>query len=92
MNIIHKKSSLLDSLIKMAKGNPGAATVLANMTKNEGGYAAIIMLDKINIHGWKIWYGYKYYCKQDIKKFISLILGIDQDLIDFINEKESVNE
>lgn len=92
MSVIEKDLTLLDLLVKMAEGNPGAAVVLSKMANHKNGYTSILILQSLNILGWKIWFGYKDGCDMNIEKFIELIMNADEDLIDLIKEEEITNE
>ncbi len=79
--------NMIDLLILMSEGNPGAASVLAQLAKREDGFIRILSLDDMNIRGSQIWVGYKDVCGSDIDKFIRAIKNRDTEMIDHINEK-----
>lgn len=85
-NVIELEDSYFDAVVKMAKGNPGAATVLVEILKKEHGTITILHLDDLQIRGWKIWYAFKDYCHQDLDKFISCVNEKNKDMVEFINE------
>jgi hypothetical protein len=64
--------SVMDVLIKMSEGNPGAANVLAQILDKKDWYAGvdgimmILNLDTIGIYGSKIWILYKDCCNSDL--------------------------
>jgi hypothetical protein len=78
--------SIMEALILMSEGNPGAATVLAELAKREDGFIWILSLDDMNIRGTQIWVGYKDVCESNIEKFIEAIKKRDKKMIDYINE------
>ena len=87
MNDETMKNALIGVLVKIAEGNPGAIRVLIDMQKEkEFGFEAALHLDDMNIKGWKIWVGFKDYCKQDLDKFYDLVMKRDKDMIKFIND------
>jgi len=66
----------IDAFIKMAEGNPGAATVLTDLLNKggiidpqlfAGGLGAILLLDTFGIYGSQIWMLYKDVCKGNLK-------------------------
>jgi len=80
---------LMDWMVKMAEGNPGALTVLLTAMKEKGAQEIgelILFLDDMNIRGTQIWIGYKDHCGCDIDKFIGCIKEKDQVMIDKIDE------
>ena len=46
--------SMIDMLMVMAEGNPGAFTVLTQMMKSPNGLFDILLLDSLDIRGAKI--------------------------------------
>ena len=92
---MREKVGLMDSglqlLMKMSEGNPGAATVLAQLFQTDLGIMSVLSLDDMNIRGSQIWIGYKDYCKQDIDKFKQAIQARDPEMVAVIN-KESGSE
>ncbi len=85
-NVIKLGDTFLHAITKMAEGNPGAATVLAEILRKEHDLATILHLDDLQIRGWKIWYAFKDYCHQDLDKFISLVNERNKDMMEFIND------
>ena len=85
---IDLKDSIMDILILMSEGNPGAATVLAQLMQDRDmGLIAIMHLDDMNIRGTQIWIGYKEYCKENIENFKEAIFRRDPIMIAKINEE-----
>jgi len=84
---IDLSASTMDCLLLMAEGNPGATSVLWELTKINNGYSAILTLDDMNIRGTQIWIGYKDYCNSDIIEFFKCVSRRDQSMVDRINEE-----
>lgn len=84
---------VLDIMIKMSEGNPGAATVLdylhgeslALLNDPPGLIVMLLDLDDMNIRGSQIWVGFKDHCNSDIAWFKRAILDRDPDMVDTIN-------
>ena len=78
----------MDILLKMSEGNPGAATVLAELLKKDGtdGFFAILGLDDMNIRGSQVWVGYKDHCGMDMDRFLKAIKDRDADMVERTNE------
>lgn len=87
-NPINWAGSLTSILVALSEGNPGAATVVAQMAQLEGGLLALMNLDDFGIRGSQIWVGYKEFCNQDADLFIVRINKRDMTLIDGIRNFE----
>jgi hypothetical protein len=82
--------SVLDALMAMSEGNPGAANVLMELMNNySSGFMLILNLDDMNIRGPQIWVGYKDHCNCDLKKFSDCIRHRDDLMIEAINKEMS---
>ena len=90
MTKIQETDTMLDSLTKMAEGNPGAITVLMQiMTEAEridpdsfmGSFGAILSLDTQNIYGSRIWMLYKDVCGENITDTIGLSRAVQMGII-----------
>ncbi len=80
----------LDTLVKMAEGNPGAITAITQLlNESVENYFLILGLDDMNIRGSQIWQVYKYYCGEDVNKFKKVIQDRDADMIRFLNEQNA---
>jgi len=81
---------VLDILMIMSEGNPGAISVMTQvlneMEQMEGLLGCILNLDDMNIRGSQIWIAYKDHCEQNLKLFIKLVKKRDQDMIDHVNQ------
>jgi len=82
-------TGLVDMSVSIAEGNPGAATVIAELLKPEweDGMMKLLHLDDMNIRGSQIWVGYKDYCGEDINAFREAIAARDPLMIAKINEE-----
>lgn len=81
--------TVMDMLMVMSEGNPGAITVLSEMLKSDEalGFFLILGLDDMNIRGTQVWIGYKDYCGQDINKFIEATKNRDPEMVRVINQE-----
>jgi hypothetical protein len=81
--------TVMDFLVTMSEGNPGAITVLSQVLKSDEdlGFLLVLQLDDMNIRGTQVWIGYKDYCGQDIDKFIDCVKNRDPEMIRAINEE-----
>lgn len=84
-----KTGNLIEMVVDMAEGNPGAVDVLTQIVKAEGelGMFTILNLDDMNIRGPQIWVGYQDYCEGDLAKFVAATKVRDEKMIAKINEK-----
>ena len=73
MGKIILENNVVDSIVKMSKGNPGGLTVLMKLLEKPNGLIYIRALDKAGIYGSNIWVEYKDNCGQDINKLIEKI-------------------
>lgn len=85
---IEMNENVMEIVAKMSEGNPGALSIMMEILKEdpEMGIMQLLFLDDMNIWGTQIWYGYKYYCDSDIKKFIECIKIRDPEMVKIINE------
>ena len=76
--------SMMEMLIKMSEGNPGALTVCLNILKNGkqidpdnmmGGFSEILSLDILGLYGSKIWMLFKDVCESDLSKMLAVLRG-----------------
>lgn len=91
MSRIQLEDDMTATLIKMAEGNPGAATVLMGIIKDcekidpdsaFGGLGVILSLDTYGIYGPRIWMLYKDVCEQDLIKTLAVLRGVQLGLLD----------
>lgn len=86
---IDPTQSVLQLIMMMSEGNPGAVNVISQMLKQDDvdGVFMLLHLDDMNIRGTQIWIGYKDHCKQDIKAFMECVKKRDKDMIEVINKQ-----
>ena len=60
--------TVLDAIVAMSDGNPGALNVLMRMNEKPMGMFDVIRMDNLGIYGWKIWTFSKDCCKHDLAK------------------------
>jgi len=87
---IKLEDSVMDVVIKMSEGNPGAVTVLSQMLKGDD-LLLLLHLDDMNIRGSQIWVGYKDHCHQDIELFKACIKSRDVEMVNTINNSGGVS-
>jgi hypothetical protein len=63
----------LDDITRMCEGNPGAATVCAELLSQFNFQEYFEQLKNYNITGWKIWAAYKDVCRRDITKMMEML-------------------
>ena len=78
-------STVMETVILMAEGNPGAVSVLGQLLQKDWGLIVILHLDDMNIRGSQIWIAYKDYCKEDIDKLKEAVIKRDPLMIAEIN-------
>lgn len=95
--------TVMDILVQMAEGNPGACTVLAEMIKRDPvvGVMAVIHMDDMNIRGAQIWVAYKnFYCggkgptfePSQVDAFIAKVIDRDSEMVRVVNEQSGLLE
>lgn len=91
---ISLNDSMLDVMLKLAEGNPGAITVLTQIVKQDSteGFFILLGLDDMNIRGSQIWVGYKDYCDCDLTKFIEAVTNRDGNMVAEINRAFSSDQ
>lgn len=85
---------ITDALVKMAEGNPGAATVLRSIMEAQPvmGIGTVLDLDDMNIRGSQIWVAYKDHCRQDLQELIRLVNERDPGLVATVNQNTGGTE
>jgi hypothetical protein len=87
---INIDGSVLDMLLLMSEGNPGAATVLSRiMNKCDAGAMSIFDLDDMNIRGSQIWVAFKYVCNEDLDMLCEKLKKRDPSMVEAINKEMS---
>lgn len=91
---IKLEATVIDLMVAMSEGNPGAINVLANIIKTNpnSGLITMLSLDDMNIRGSQIWLGYKDHCGQNIDKFIECVDNRDVEMVNTINKHSGMNE
>lgn len=77
---------MIDLVLTMAEGNPGALKVIMSLlTMNEIGVIRLLSLDDMNIRGSQIWIAYKDHCGEDIEKLIEEIENRSYTMVETVN-------
>lgn len=84
--------NMMQVMLKMSEGNPGAITGMASLINDDAmsGFMLLLGLDDMNIRGSQIWQVYKYYCEEDVEKFKEVIRNRDADMVQYLNEQNAV--
>jgi hypothetical protein len=81
-NRIELNDNIITMIIKMSDGNPGAATVMGALAKeNEtidpqsalGPFSCILALDDMGIYGSHIWILFKYICGSNLRNVVGVL-------------------
>jgi hypothetical protein len=81
---IEGSDSIMNMVIKLSEGNPGALTVCMNAFQNDpeidpigalGGLAPMLALDTLGIYGSRIWMLYKDVCGERLPYFLAMLRG-----------------
>ena len=96
---IQGSDSIMNAIIKMSDGNPGAMSVCMRLL-NEGhkidpddfmgGFGNVLSLDTHNIYGERIWMLYKDVCGEDLTTMIGLLRGVQLGFMPVHELKQSV--
>ncbi len=81
---------LMDMITTMSEGNPGAVSVLAQISNKDpvmGGFMELLSLDDMNIRGTQIWVAYKDFAKEDIDIFLEAVKKRDSKMVDEVNKQ-----
>lgn len=85
-NRVCLEDSIMDAVVKMVEGNPGAVRVSMEIINREDpGFIHYLKLDDYGIYGCQIWMCYKDLCGSDISKLYELLKH--NTLEDAIREK-----
>jgi len=88
------KDSVMEAIMKIAEGNPGALRVCMNLYQHTaaidpdsafGGLGSILALDSLCIYGSKIWMLYKDVCNEDL---VSMVMVLRAEQLGFITENQ----
>ncbi len=90
----------LSACMKMAEGNPGAISVLAQMIRVGGdidpdsfmgGMGALLGLDTHGIYGSRIWMLYKDVCGQDLRIMLALLRSCQLGFLSELNLSKAID-
>lgn len=85
---IELKMDVIDVLVTMAEGNPGAINAIRQlMDGNENGILDVLRLDDMNIRGSQIWVGFKDVCEGNVELFRKKIRDRDMEMVHLINKE-----
>lgn len=68
--------SIMDMMMTMSEGNPGALTVLMQMMQDPRGFMDILLLDTLDIRGSKVWMLYSDSCDKNTGKFNRTLMAL----------------
>ena len=68
--------SIMDLMMVMSEGNPGALTVLMQMIQDPRGSMDILLLDTLDIRGSKVWMLYSDSCGKNEGKFNRTLMAL----------------
>jgi hypothetical protein len=81
--------SLMDLMMTMSEGNPGAINVIMSLLKErpDDGMMLLLHLDDMNIRGTQIWIGFKDHCHEQINNFVQCIKNRSPEMVSVINDE-----
>jgi hypothetical protein len=81
--------TVLDLVLTMSEGNPGALSVLMSFIENKNGATAfdVLHLDAMNMRGSQIYVGFKDFAHGDMPTFIKAIRARDPLLVQVVNDE-----
>lgn len=91
MNTARKKidttATMLDAIVQMSEGNPGAMTVLMDVAKLPPTEALgiLLTLDDMNMRGPQIWVAYKDHSGENFEQFAGYVQARDAEMIETVN-------
>ena len=87
--MINLHDTVRDAVMKLSAGNPGAATVCAQIVQADPvtGFMDLLHMDDMGMKGPAIWVGYKDFAGQDLNKFIKAIRSRDTAMIEMIRRE-----
>jgi len=87
--MITLQDSLMDVCIKLAQGNPGAASVCAKLLQDNPlqGFLSLLDMDDMGLKGPAIWVVYKDFAKQDLPTLIEALLSRSPALIAAVHKE-----
>lgn len=80
---IQLTDKFVDAFVKLAEGNPGAMTVMAEIAKRPeidpdamlGPLASILDMDTLELYGPNIWLLYKDVCGESVERTVAVLRG-----------------
>ena len=90
MSRIELNDDIIEILLKMGEGNPGASNVIAKTLTSgatidphgfAGGLGCILMMDTYKIYGSDIWMLYKDVCNEDIANVLACLRAVQLGII-----------
>ena len=69
MEKIKADMSMMDIMVVMSEGNPGALTILMQMISNPGGFLNVLTCDSLEIRGSKLYMLWNDCCRRNYAKF-----------------------
>jgi len=91
------KDNVMEAIMKIAEGNPGALRVCMELYQHTGnidpdsafgGLGSLLALDSLGIYGSKIWMLYKDVCNEDL---VSMVMVLRSEQLGFISENQVTN-
>lgn len=74
----------IDTIVQMAEGNPGAATVLTDLFRVNPIH--ILDLDDMNIRGEQIWVAYRAHCNGSLAALAECLTSRDRRMVETVNK------
>jgi len=81
--------NVMDMMITMSEGNPGASRVLVQFADNP---SALLDMDDMNIRGCQVWVAFKDFAGQDIDVLKSAVRERSSDMVEIINKESGIAE
>ena len=97
--MITPEMSVMDVMIELAQGNPGAISVLSQVVERSnhvdpdnklGFYMTMFMLDDLGINGSSLWMLYKDVCGGTLEKFLACIRAFQLGIIQRDSLKDAI--
>lgn len=100
MSKIKLEDSVLDIVVKMSEGNPGAAMVIAEILQNggtidpqsfSGGLVTLMHLDDMGVYGSRIYLLAKDVCQRDITKVIAAVRAVQLGILPSLKLQHAID-
>ena len=87
--MITLQDTILSAIVKLAAGNPGALSVLADIVKADEvtGFITLCDIDDMGMTGPAIWIGYKDFAKQDLGVFVKACRERSPEMVEMIRKE-----